>query len=348
MAMGFGTQMEGSPMVVMWPNSDGTITLSQRQASGEVMPVVASSPPRVATLSTSLSSTSGTKPKLAFTIPANSDKQQNIIWAISSQAPSSSAVSATIVQHDYSGIGVLDLTKTTTSSSSSTTDPASSGSSYSSSSSIPLLPFQKAIIAHAVLCATGFLILLPAGALLARYLRTFIPTWFTGHWIAQFALAGPVIITGVSLGIRGVQLSGAPHFNDPHKQWGIAIFSLYLFQCAIGAFIHWVKPRNARRRPFQNYLHAVVGLLLIALALFQVRTGFAIEWPTTVGRGAAPGAVNVAWYVWAVLLPLLYFAGLSLLPRQFRQEKAAKTRQNEFNLHSRYRSEPEVPPLRKE
>jgi hypothetical protein len=53
---GFGNTMANSPMVIMWPNSDGTITLSQRLASSEVMPTVVSSPPRVATLSTSLSS----------------------------------------------------------------------------------------------------------------------------------------------------------------------------------------------------------------------------------------------------------------------------------------------------
>jgi hypothetical protein len=43
-------------MVIMWPNSDGTITLSQRKASSEVEPKVDSSPPRVASLSSALSS----------------------------------------------------------------------------------------------------------------------------------------------------------------------------------------------------------------------------------------------------------------------------------------------------
>lgn len=47
--------MARTPMVIMWANSDGSITLSQRQASGEVEPTVVSSPPRVATLQDSLS-----------------------------------------------------------------------------------------------------------------------------------------------------------------------------------------------------------------------------------------------------------------------------------------------------
>ena len=60
--------------------------------------------------------------------------------------------------------------------------------------STPLLPFQKMIVAHAILCTVGFLILLPAGALLARYARTFTGAWFKGHWIFQFALGMAVIV----------------------------------------------------------------------------------------------------------------------------------------------------------
>jgi hypothetical protein len=55
---GFGDTMANSPMVIMWSNSDSTITLSQRMASAEVMPTVVANPPRVANLSTSLSSVS--------------------------------------------------------------------------------------------------------------------------------------------------------------------------------------------------------------------------------------------------------------------------------------------------
>ena len=50
---GFGSQMANTPMVIMWPNSDGSVTLSQRQATGRVAPAVVTSPPRVATVSSS-------------------------------------------------------------------------------------------------------------------------------------------------------------------------------------------------------------------------------------------------------------------------------------------------------
>jgi len=210
------------------------------------------------------------------------------------------------------------------------------------------LPYQKLIVGHGILCAVGFLFFLPAGALLARYLRTFSPTWFRGHWIAQFGFAGPIIIAGVALGIQSVTTSGSPHLGDTHKKWGIGIFALYFLQCAIGAFIHWVKPKNSRRRPFQNYLHAVVGLLIIGLALYQVRSGFKTEWPTMTGRGDLPNAVQIVWYVWVVLLPLLYAVGLAFLPKQYQQEQAYRASQNTYDLQpqTRYRDEAERIPLK--
>ena len=83
-----------------------------------------------------------------------------------------------------------------------------------------------------------------------------------------------MIIIGVSMGIRAVVLAQSGAINDVHKQWGIAIFVLYLAQLAFGASIHFFKPkawaRGTGRRPFQNYFHAVFGLLIIAFAMFQV------------------------------------------------------------------------------
>ena len=52
---GFGSRMANTPMVIMWMNSDGTATLSQRRASTEAMPTVVSDPPRTATFSSTLS-----------------------------------------------------------------------------------------------------------------------------------------------------------------------------------------------------------------------------------------------------------------------------------------------------
>jgi len=322
MAMGFGSRMANSPMVIMWSNPDDSITLSQRMASSEVMPTVVADPPRVANLSTSLTSATGSQPQFAYTIPANSDTIQNVIWAFGTTVPSSSSPDANLQQHLASGTFQLDLTKTITSNSTSSA-PSSTGSS-----AIPLQYYQKLIVAHAVFCVVGFLAILPAGALIARYLRTVSPTWFKVHAILQGAVAGPIIIIGVSLGIEAVIEAGSQHVDDTHKKCGVAIFILYFVQLTLGSIIHWLKPKGARRRPIQNYFHAVLGLLLVALALYQVRTGYKDEWPNQTGRGPLPNAANIVWYIWVVLLPVLYFGGLALLRRQFRQERKHKAPQD--------------------
>jgi Na+/phosphate symporter len=73
---------------------------------------------------------------------------------------------------------------------STTPSPTATGSS--SGGGIPLRPYEKMIIAHAIFCVVGFLFFLPAGALLARYLRTFVPgpIWFKTHAIFQFFIGG--------------------------------------------------------------------------------------------------------------------------------------------------------------
>ena len=163
------------------------------------MPLVDSSPPRIATAQASLSTTSGSNPKLVFTIPQDSSVGNTIIWAYGSTNPGSSAEDATLVQHLNSGPMAFNLANTLSSSDRDPTDPAvstlsggsTSGSgsgSGSGSTMVPLLPYQKMLIAHGVLCTIGFLFLLPAGALLARYLRSFSNTWFKGHWVIQVGL----------------------------------------------------------------------------------------------------------------------------------------------------------------
>ena len=92
-------------------------------------------------------------------------------------------------------------------------------------------------------------------------------------------VAGPVIVSGIALGIAAVHSAGVPQLDDTHKKWGIALLVLYAAQCSLGALIHWVKPSSwtvNKKRPMQNYLHAVFGLLIIGLAFYQVSRGRAV------------------------------------------------------------------------
>ncbi|KAJ7803786.1 hypothetical protein B0H14DRAFT_1633589 [Mycena olivaceomarginata] len=342
MGMGFGTQMAGTPMVIMWGNSDGRVTLSQRQAPSEVMPTVVANPPRVATLLDTLSTTSGSS-SFVYTIPANGDTKQSLIFAFGTTNPGSSDPSATLLQHlDYGGFS-LDLTKSLSASSTTTgSGSASTGTSGSSDAGdsggatddIPLTPYQRMVIAHAVFSVVGFALLLPSGVLVARYLRTFSPAWYTGHWIAQFGIAGPAIVVGIVLGFKAAGPIGYKIMDD-HKKTGIIVFALYFVQCFIGALIHYVKPKNSTRRPPQNYFHAVFGLAIIALAMYQIRTGYRTEWPNYTGLGSIPNSVNILWMVWVVILPVMYAVGLLFLKKQYRQEEEGrKGWNNEYDMSS--------------
>ena len=202
--------MANTPMVIMWPNADGSFTLSQRMAPAEVMPTVVSDPPRVAIMQAALSVASGNNPKLTFTIPSDGATNKDIIWAFGGTNPDDSAVDAVLMQHLNSGPTTLDLSQTLSASSQDPTNPVTTISQSQSGSAsgngngngnsspvlthVPLLPYEKYIIAHAVLCMTGFLILLPIGAIIARLMRTFSPFWFKLHWFIQFGLGASFIL----------------------------------------------------------------------------------------------------------------------------------------------------------
>ncbi|KAF8899494.1 hypothetical protein CPB84DRAFT_1825362 [Gymnopilus junonius] len=333
MAVGFGRAMGDSPMIIMWPNSDGTATITQRSSHGHSTPTIESSPPFTAEMSQAYTITSGSTPQLGFTIPSSSnDTKPFLIWAYSSTNPGSSSSDASINEHDDKGEWQLDLTRPLnfTSSPTNGTLPAFPNP--------PLYPYERLIVAHAILCILGFLLFLPAGALIARYLRVFNPIWFQWHWILQFAIAAPVIVIGIVLGIAAVQSSGALHFGDSHRKYGIGILVLYLAQCTLGGIIHFVKKKNRTRRPIQNYLHGVVGLVTIGVAMYQIYNGFHSEWQNTTGRGSLPGGLTVLFFVWSVILLVAYLAGLAFLPRQYRQERDSRAQplQNSFDEDDAY------------
>lgn len=206
---GFGTQMSNSAMVIMWANADGSITLSQRHAPGHVMPMVDDNPPFIARVEPSLCTANGTNPKFTYTRPFNSTDTESIIWAYATTNPNSILTDAPIFQHIAFGTSQLNLGATLNSTSRDPRNPVSTGFAVTSTNngtnstdgstgetaSIPLLGWEKMFIAHGILTAVGFLVLLPFGALIARYARTFTPLWFTGHWVFQFALGAHHILS---------------------------------------------------------------------------------------------------------------------------------------------------------
>lgn len=152
----------------------------------------------------------------------------------------------------------------------------------------PLRMFEKLIIVHAVFCSFGFIVLLPLGALVARWGRTVIPLWSFYHWTIQVLLCIPLIVVGWSLGYLAVAEQGRRHADDVHKVchiscrlwcyshlkqvFGSVLFALYFLQLCFGTYIHFRKPQYPIKHPKRNLAHAFVGVVLIALSFYQVKT----------------------------------------------------------------------------
>jgi len=200
-------------------------------------------------------------------------------------------------------------------------------------SGVPILPLQPFAVPaknHAILVATGFLIILPIGVLTARYLRTFTRQWVNLHMVINFLIAGPILLGGIGTGIRytgSIQTGG--NWVDPHKRTGLSLLILYCTQVILGLIIHFFKtPRFLQgRRPPQNYFHVALGLIILAVAFEQVHYGITIEWiEGTGGNPPVPRAAMKAWTGWVISFWVIYFAGYALLPRQFKQERMARER----------------------
>ncbi|KAJ7928374.1 hypothetical protein B0H13DRAFT_2229059 [Mycena leptocephala] len=181
----------------------------------------------------------------------------------------------------------------------------------------PLTPFENKARIHAHVAFFAYLVGLPLGIGIARYLRTFTNAWFWPHAIVNFLLTGPLIFAAFALGYQTTTASGLPHFTDPH-------------QVFLGSFIHLVKfPRFPGGRPPQNYLHAVLGLAIVGLAMWQTHYGLWTEWALVTGN---VHPVNMRcrhfWLAIVVIIASLYALGLLLLPRQFRQEANARRTKN--------------------
>ncbi|CAE6420825.1 hypothetical protein RSOLAG1IB_03757 [Rhizoctonia solani AG-1 IB] len=339
MAVGFGQRMVGSPMVIMWANDDGSLVLSQREATAHAQPLVVSNPPRVAAIRSDLSTLTGPAVSFSFSVPSSGQTSESMIYAFGRTKPNSNSVSATLAQHAVTGSFTLDLTGTipdsplvsgtatgTGSVVTATTTlavPTQTGGSSGDTLTIPYSTAEKKLLAHGILSALGFCFFLPIGVLQARFLRIWWPTWFKTHWIVQAGLAGPFIIAGFALAVNVVQEAGMRHFDDKHTIIGLVLFLLYVCQALYGLIIHLVKNPYRRRRPAQNYGHAILGLGVIALSLYQVWIGFNHKWASTTGRDKPSQGLRTFWIVWVVILGAAYIIGLALLPKQYKAEKYA-------------------------
>lgn len=129
-------------------------------------------------------------------------------------------------------------------------------------------------VIHGSMNAISWGILLPMGAITARYLRhieTLGPAWFYAHaGIQLFAfILGTV---GFAIGIRLGELSPGVEYGL-HRKLGIAVFCLGALQTL--ALLFRPNARNKFRKYWKSY-HHFVGYSCVVLGFVNVFQGFAV------------------------------------------------------------------------
>ncbi|KAJ7515440.1 hypothetical protein O6H91_22G013300 [Diphasiastrum complanatum] len=163
---------------------------------------------------------------------------------------------------------------------------------------------------HGAVNIVGWGILVPFGAITARYFRQFDPTWFYLHIAFQatgyiFAIAGVALGTSLTHKVPGV------HF---HRHRGIGIFVFVVASLQMLALV--LRPnKEAKLRRYWNWYHHFMGSLAIFLAIVNIYYGLHIanagdHW--RVGYGIVLAIILIVvlileavyWYKWFKQPPL--------------------------------------------
>lgn len=127
---------------------------------------------------------------------------------------------------------------------------------------------------HGVLNAVSWGILMPLGALIARYLKVFPsadPAWFYLHVTCQIS-AYIIGVAGWATGLQlGTQSPGIQH--TAHRTIGILLFCLATVQ----AFALLLRPkRDHKYRLYWNIYHHSFGYSILVLSIVNIFKGFDI------------------------------------------------------------------------
>ncbi|ONM56142.1 cytochrome b561 and DOMON domain-containing protein At3g25290 [Zea mays] len=127
---------------------------------------------------------------------------------------------------------------------------------------------------HGVLNAVSWGLLLPMGAIFARYLKTFRaadPAWFYLHVTCQLIGYG-VGVSGWATGMKLGKESRGVTYTD-HRNIGIAVFALGTLQ-VLALFL---RPKKEHKfRVYWNTYHHSVGYAVIVLGVVNIFKGMSI------------------------------------------------------------------------
>ncbi|XP_071705476.1 cytochrome b561 and DOMON domain-containing protein At3g61750 [Rutidosis leptorrhynchoides] len=175
----------------------------------------------------------------------------------------------------------------------------SQGSSSSSSSSVtPANNLHRSKTTHGVLGLLGWGLLLPYGAIVARYFKHKDPLWYYLHLGFQFV----GFIFAVATGIVGLNMYNKFSFHAPaHK--GIGITAIVLSVLQVMAF--FIRPdKESKHRKYWNWYHHYVGRIALFFGAFNILLGIQLadagsSWK--IGYGFVLGAIILTSIVLEVL-----------------------------------------------
>ncbi|CAN7058464.1 hypothetical protein IGI04_014681 [Brassica rapa subsp. trilocularis] len=156
---------------------------------------------------------------------------------------------------------------------------------------------------HGILNAVSWGVLLPMGAMMARYMKVFTaPTWFYLHIV--FQVSGYVIgVSGWATGIKLGNDSPGTSYST-HRNLGIALFTFATLQ--VFALLLRPKPDH-KYRFYWNVYHHTVGYATIILSIINIFKGFDILDPEDKWRWAYIGILIFFGACVVILEPLTWF-----------------------------------------
>ncbi|KAK1418161.1 hypothetical protein QVD17_27300 [Tagetes erecta] len=158
---------------------------------------------------------------------------------------------------------------------------------------------------HGVLNAVSWGVLMPMGAMIARYLKVFKvahPAWFYIHVVCQVTAYGVGVAgwaTGLKLGSDSVGIKYTTHRNI-----GIALFTLGTLQ--VFALLLRPKPDH-KYRIYWNMYHISVGYTVISLSIANVYKGLDILDPEKKWKHAYTGVIITLGVIAAILEAFTWF-----------------------------------------
>ncbi|KAG9287415.1 hypothetical protein G9A89_023787 [Geosiphon pyriformis] len=277
--LGIGKNMIESYMMATWPNQDGTITVSQRQANDHSMPIATNRQSELSSSSDIKNGIMTIKIKRAISVSGstiNINTNQTFVWAFSRTNPMDSSVNAKLSPHlpyndqrnSFSVNLLLNIPKPKAGSGAGWMEPKKNKNSKLSDSEN-----QNLVIAHGLFMSAAWLIAFPIAIYFIRFGRDLWPTtYYNLHWAIQ--TCGTLGLSLIGYILVQVQNGEWPSpTTKAHAKMGTFIFYGISGVILLGGIHHRFHDPKREYTPWWIKLHSWVGRGFVLLAFVQIHLG---------------------------------------------------------------------------